>query len=135
VFLSLLLGAKAGRRLSDATRQRVRPLFLVACVGRIMDAANTRKKEALGASVMRRSATSNLTPNSWDAPHVKGCFDRAVLLVVSLDKGEFHALIPKGARLASRLGSTRDIMAAFFALDGWGSLYSFLGQLIAFLRR
>ncbi|NOZ49862.1 MAG: hypothetical protein GXP37_07410 [Chloroflexi bacterium] len=27
-----------------------------------MDAANTRKKEALGASVMRRSATSNLTP-------------------------------------------------------------------------
>ncbi|NOZ49957.1 MAG: hypothetical protein GXP37_07910, partial [Chloroflexi bacterium] len=30
---------------------------------RIMDAANTRKKEALGASVMRRSATSNLTPN------------------------------------------------------------------------
>ncbi|NOZ50714.1 MAG: hypothetical protein GXP37_11805 [Chloroflexi bacterium] len=26
------------------------------------DAANTRKKEALGASVMRRSATSNLTP-------------------------------------------------------------------------
>jgi len=36
----------------------VRPLFLVACVGRIMDAANTQKKEALGASVMRRSATS-----------------------------------------------------------------------------
>jgi len=32
----------------------VRPMFLVACVGRIMDAANTRKKEALGASVMRR---------------------------------------------------------------------------------
>ena len=41
---------------------RVRPMFLVACVGRIMDAANTRKNEALGASVMRRSATSNLTP-------------------------------------------------------------------------
>jgi len=38
-------------------------MFLVACVGRIMDAANTRKNEALGASVMRRSATSNLTPN------------------------------------------------------------------------
>jgi len=39
-------------------------MFLVACVGRIMmDAANTQKKEALGASVMRRSATSNLTPN------------------------------------------------------------------------
>ncbi|NOZ48420.1 MAG: hypothetical protein GXP37_00030 [Chloroflexi bacterium] len=39
-------------------------MFLVACVGRIMDAANTRKKEALGASVMRRSrsATSILTP-------------------------------------------------------------------------
>jgi len=36
-------------------------MFLVACVGRIMDAANTRKKEALGASVS--SATSNLTPN------------------------------------------------------------------------
>jgi len=30
-------------------------MFLVACVG--------RKNEALGASVMRRSATSNLTPN------------------------------------------------------------------------
>jgi len=37
-------------------------MFLVASVGRIMDAANIRKKEALGASVMRRSATSNLTP-------------------------------------------------------------------------
>ena len=36
-------------------------MFLVACVGRIMDAVNTRKNEALGASVMRRSATSNLT--------------------------------------------------------------------------
>jgi len=38
-------------------------MFLVACVGRIMDVANTRKKEALGASVMRRSVPSNLTPN------------------------------------------------------------------------
>jgi len=37
-------------------------MFLVVCVSRIMDAANTRKNEALGASVMRRSATSNLPP-------------------------------------------------------------------------
>jgi len=47
----------------EPTYRGVRPLFLVACVGRIMDVANTRKKEALDASVMRRSATSNLTPN------------------------------------------------------------------------
>ena len=37
-------------------------MFLVACVGCIHDAANTRKNEALGASRMRRSVTSNLTP-------------------------------------------------------------------------
>ena len=40
----------------------VRPLFLMACAGRIMDAANTRKNKALGASVMRRSATPNPIP-------------------------------------------------------------------------
>lgn len=67
----------------------------------------------LGAEIGRRS--SDLT---WQSG-----FDRAVLLVVSLDKGEFYALIPQGARLAFRLGSTRDTMAAFTALDGWGSLY------------
>ncbi|NOZ49798.1 MAG: hypothetical protein GXP37_07070 [Chloroflexi bacterium] len=43
-------------------------MFLVACVGRIMDAANTRKKEALGASV---SATSNLTPKFLGHTHRK----------------------------------------------------------------
>ncbi|NOZ51453.1 MAG: hypothetical protein GXP37_15615 [Chloroflexi bacterium] len=54
--------------LGDNIPPRVRPLFLVAYVGRIMDAANTRKKEALGASVMRRSTTSNLTTKFLGPP-------------------------------------------------------------------
>jgi len=60
-------------------------MFLVACVGRIMDAANTRKKEALGASVMRRSATSNLTPECLGRTRIKTAFDILLIPCYSLD--------------------------------------------------
>ena len=63
---------------------RVHPMFLMTCVGRIMDAASTRKKAALGASVMRRSATSNPTPKFLRrSPQMNtDCFIFAAVLVI-----------------------------------------------------
>jgi len=49
---------------------------------------------------------------------LQGAFDGPTSLGVSFIKGEFLALTLKGARLASRLSSTRDYVAAFSALDG-----------------
>ena len=51
----------------------------------------------------------------------KDGFDRAIFLLVSLDKGESQALIPKGAGLASRLSSTRIDVAVPSAHDDRGS--------------
>ncbi|NOZ50794.1 MAG: hypothetical protein GXP37_12225 [Chloroflexi bacterium] len=48
-------------RIRDAMKNRERRQGCIV-LRRITAAANTRKKEAFGASVMRRSATSNLTP-------------------------------------------------------------------------
>jgi len=77
------------------------------------------RKKLLPMVPCGRAAGAEIDADS-SIPLVKGCFDNAGLLIVSSGKGEFHALIPKGAGFASRLSSTRDYVAAFSApaLDG-----------------